>query len=260
MWKPVYGSVRGTMHLEDGTPCQDACRIELIPWGGQLYLVSACSDGAGSASHAHEGSKIACDSFIELAQADIASNSSENWVARDWALSLCTQIQQRLIQRAQEIGVSLRELACTLLAAIISEDRAVFFQIGDGAMIVSINGHLRTVFWPQSGEFTNTTNFLSDSDFEDTLCHIFSYSYVEELAAFTDGLERLILKFEDRSVFTPFLVPMLNAMRQEECVQKFFDPLKAFLDSPKVNERTNDDKTLILATRIQAQRYAEAVL
>lgn len=260
MWKAVYASVQGTMHLDDGMPCQDACRVIEIGLRNHSYLVSVCSDGAGSASHSHEGSKIACETFSELAETAIASRRSEKWIARDWTVAICNQIHQRLSQKADEIGCPLREMACTLLASIIGDEASAFLQIGDGAMVASIKGKLRVVFWPQSGEYTNTTNFLTDPDFEASLCHSFIYSPVNEFAAFTDGLERLALKFEDQSVYSPFFIPMLKAMREEPDVDKFFKPLLTFLDSPKVNDRTNDDKTLILATRVESPQNAEAVL
>ncbi len=75
---------------------------------------------------------------------------------------------------------------------------------------------------------------------------------VEELALFTDGLERLALDFATNTAFPGFFEPMFkplkitNAGRQRELSRE----LRTFLDSPRVIERTDDDKTLILARRI----------
>ena len=66
-----------------------------------------------------------------------------------------------------------------------------------------------------------------------------------------DGLERLVLKFEDQTVHEPAIIPMLNAIRKSETGEEFFVPLREFLNSKSINERTDDDKTLVLATRLK---------
>jgi hypothetical protein len=43
---------------------------------------------------------------------------------------------------------------------------------------------------------------------------------------------------------------MFKALRSTDDYGALAGPLRAFLDSPQVNARTDDDKTLILATRV----------
>jgi hypothetical protein len=74
---------------------------------------------------------------------------------------------------------------------------------------------------------------------------------IVDVACFTDGLERLALRFDTREVHGPFLSPMLSALRHHKNPDELFASLSEFLNSEKVNERTDDDKTLILATRIE---------
>ena len=72
---------------------------------------------------------------------------------------------------------------------------------------------------------------------------------MDELALLTDGLQMLALRFADKSVHGPFFLPMFQALRAAESASALQTPLRDFLNSPAVNRRTDDDKTLILATR-----------
>ena len=74
---------------------------------------------------------------------------------------------------------------------------------------------------------------------------------MHELALFTDGLQALALHFVSREVHAPFFEPMFERLRQEPPgdAPGLEAELRAFLDSAEVNRRTDDDKTLVLATR-----------
>lgn len=259
MWKAVYDSVRGTSHIDVDVPCQDVCRV--LEWTvdrGTLLL--ACSaDGAGSASHSDEGAEIACDAFVRVAQRELRDVDIGESLDRETVLAWCKEMRSQIEDRARELDVDIRQLACTFLAAVVGQSTALFLQIGDGAIVTRDEEGYRAVFWPQSGEFANTTNFLTDVEFEDRVEWTRYEERVDELAMFTDGLERLALRFADRSVHDPFLTPMLAAIRDAENTEEYFELLRQFLDSPKVNERTNDDKTLILATRLNRTNNDDAV-
>jgi hypothetical protein len=72
---------------------------------------------------------------------------------------------------------------------------------------------------------------------------------VDELALFTDGLQMLALHFASRSAHRPFFEPLFTTLREAANPEALGGPLREFLDSPAVNERTEDDKTLVLAIR-----------
>lgn len=61
-WRVAGASVRGTGHVTAGLPCQDAhdVRVSLSPDGVPL-LIAVVSDGAGSARHAEDASRAACE-------------------------------------------------------------------------------------------------------------------------------------------------------------------------------------------------------
>lgn len=251
-WKTVYDSVVGTSHSFLGSPCQDACRIEQLTNESESLLVACLADGAGSASHAHFGSEAACNAFIRVVERAYTSTEFPQCVDRETIIEWCREMRHIIEQRALELGVDTRQLACTFLGAIVGEKAAVFFQIGDGAMVMEKGNGYQVVFWPQSGEYANTTNFLTDDRFDAAVEWCYFEESVDEFAAFSDGLERLALNFSDRSVHAPFLIPMFEALRDSDSADEFFIPLRRFLDSPQVNDRTDDDKTLVIATRLSS--------
>jgi hypothetical protein len=138
-----------------------------------------------------------------------------------------------------------------LLFAIVGETVAAFAQVGDGVIVIRDGDKYQPVFWPQSGEYVNTTNFVTDEAIAETLAFSLRSGPVEELALLTDGLQALALNFAERSVHQPFFQPMFQKMRQAPPGQRLTSALRRFLDSPAVNQRSDDDKTLLLATRMR---------
>jgi len=156
-----------------------------------------------------------------------------------------------VVGRAAELEVEARELATTFLGVVVADHESLLIQIGDGAIVFRCanTDDFAAAFWPQTIEYANTTYFLTDPKFEAHANFRHECSQVIDIALFTDGLERLALRFSDQTVHDPFLVPMFARLSATSCVEELFEPLRGFLSSDAVNERTDDDRTLILATR-----------
>ncbi|HEX8825551.1 MAG TPA: protein phosphatase 2C domain-containing protein, partial [Archangium sp.] len=135
-----------------------------------------------------------------------------------------------------------------LLTAVVGEHGSVFAQVGDGAIVVRRGGDYVPVFWPQVGQYANSTWFLTSRDMEQVL-EVTCGEPVDELAVFTDGLQMLALHFASRSVHRPFFESLFSTLREAARPEELVVPLRTFLDSPAVNARTEDDKTLVLALR-----------
>ena len=76
---------------------------------------------------------------------------------------------------------------------------------------------------------------------------------VQEVALFTDGLQLLALNNESLSVHQPFFTGMFKWLRmatKEEDITILNRKLGEYLDSDTINSRTDDDKSLLLATRL----------
>lgn len=239
MWKLVYGSVKGTSHVRSGQPCQDFCAGNVT--GATLY--AACADGAGSAERSHLGSKVAVERFLEESvplEAAPTRPMIEAWV---------DAARARVLDEAAAEETTPRELACTFLAAIVGETWAAFAQIGDGVIVFDGPEGYSLAFWPDNGEYANTTRFLTEDDYRANLRIEIIEGRVAELALLTDGLQMLALDLGHAKVHDRFFTPMFQAVKNGSDEESLRASLLDFLDSKRVNDRTDDDKTLLLATR-----------
>lgn len=254
-WKYAYASVKGTSHEKNGSPCQDASLCEVfVDNNGHEILVAVASDGAGSAVHSDQGSKLICSFFMEKMKAFLATGRSVEETSRTFFEAFLEHFQKEVSIRAEKLGSSPRDFACTFLCAVIADTYAAFAQIGDGAIVAwdEAMALYNWQFWPQQGEYENTTYFATDPKAMQKL-EFADHKGIPclEVALFSDGLQRLALHYQTQTAHTPFFRPFFVALRsQEEPVSETYTKsLITFLNSVPVNERTDDDKTLILATR-----------
>ncbi|KAK43925.1 MULTISPECIES: PP2C family serine/threonine-protein phosphatase [Burkholderiaceae] len=248
-WKTVSASVVGTSHTQQGGECQDTCLVQsLIDRNQQQRLVCLLSDGAGSARFAAKGADLACSTALTAIEHTFkTTNHIDGSAVEGW---ICA-VRAAVTAAANESDATSRDYACTLLGAVLGPESSVFFQIGDGAIVVASEDVQGVVFWPEAGRYANMTNFVTD---DDSLMHLqiaVTSSPAAELALFSDGLQRLALTYESQTPYSPFFDPMFFVLRRKslsEC-EALTVQLAQFLDSKQVNERTDDDKTLVLATR-----------
>ncbi|MFC4452329.1 PP2C family serine/threonine-protein phosphatase [Deinococcus sonorensis] len=265
-WRYVSSSVRGTAHVEHGLPCQDAHQVrEAVNTQDEALLLLAASDGAGSARHAERGSRLVCEEALKLlelrfADADVRPD-------QHFGEEVVQQLRQLLTTHAEEQGCGLRDLACTLLLAAVLPGWAWFLQVGDGAIVTQALPAPDTeplpfevVFWPDNGEYANQTYFVTDVP-EPHIHTRLVEGEVQRVSLITDGLQPLALAFSERQAHSPFFAPLFGTLEAApdagETGQRALQPaLNQFLNSPALNARTNDDKTLVLASRRVARPMA----
>lgn len=255
-WKIIAASVEGTSHREKNAPCQDSFSWRKIGFGEEILIVVA-SDGAGSALKGGEGARLACQTILQearaLTEASFSIQRLDHTQIVDWIRLLNAQFKIL----AEKENLKKEDFACTLLLAIIQAETAFFLQIGDGAIVYDRDGEYRLFTVPQQGEYANSTNFVTDEDALDVLKFEKIEAPIEELAIFTDGLQRIALDYQTLTPHSPFIRPMLSPLKSLSPKDKSLyvkiknlqKQLAKYLDSPKINERTDDDKTLILASR-----------
>lgn len=248
-WRYALASSLGTSHARKGLPCQDAslCSVAETPAGP--VLVAVATDGAGSALRAEAGAELACGLVAGEISAFLQGGGTLPGISRDFVEDLLVHLQIEIAMRARSEGHRSREYASTLVAAAVGPAGAVFFQVGDGAIVVGgpLPGGYDCIFWPAHGEHENFTYFATEPHAADRLQWRFLPERIDEVALFTDGLERIALHGGERAARARFFAPLFAGLRATP------GPLSAtlaeYLDSPEVNELTRDDKTLILATR-----------
>lgn len=144
------------------------------------------------------------------------------------------------------------DLATTLMVAVAGPGVTGAAQIGDGAVVVGTSaGELLSLTTPTNGEFINETVFLTSPGARRRFqVNVLPFA-ASHLAAFTDGIEMLALKMPAAKPHPRFFAPLFRYLSgvSEEEAQRGIEQL---LSSPRVSERTDDDVTLVLASRNDA--------
>ena len=254
-WRIAMATSIGTSHNASGAPCQDSHHHRLLfDACGKEVLVLVAADGAGTADRSDIGSDLSCQKFGELVATYLENGGQVEGITRpvieDWLM----YIVDELSSRAAADGARLRDYACTLLAVISGETATAFVQVGDGAIVVSHGEEdgWTWVFWPQHGEFANTTNFLISVDVMESFDFVIASRPVNEVALFTDGIENLVLHRATKTVHEPFFNNIFRAVRGSIASGEdlaLSEALGKYLAAPVISDRTDDDKTLILASR-----------
>ncbi len=252
MWRHVAQSLLGPSHAAENAVCQDSHLVQVLgddQCDGQT-IVACAADGAGSAKHSDLGSALACQTIIDNASRYFDAHGNFNKLQREDIVAWLEKIREKLLLAAQEQGYSMRELASTLCVAIVTPGGSFFFQIGDGAITIGHHGVYGVVFWPQSGEYANTTNFVTSDNFKDHLVFQTTTTPISDFAIFTDGIERLALNFDTQTPHLPFFQPLFQAIRSSSPGGNLAADLGKFLQSESITSRSDDDKTLILASQL----------
>jgi hypothetical protein len=250
MWRFLNQSAEGTSHRETGTECQDYSFGSACAAPGENVLVLACADGAGSAPQSAVGARIACQVAVRRAAEFFAAGNRLNDIKEPLIRAWIDSVHSEIAAEAQRRGSLPRELACTFLFCVLGDAAGAFAQVGDGAIVARIGEVYQPIFWPQDGEYLNTTFFVTDDEYASQINVSISSNPINEVAMFTDGLQMLALDYSTRTAHKTFFAPMFESLRTAADPQDLVVPLKQFLDSPKVNERTDDDKTLVIAVRV----------
>lgn len=250
-WTWIAASCRGSSHERSGLRLQDAQSCFVAKNDERDVIVAIVSDGAGTASHGGQGASLICRSIGLVARQHFSSTSAfpsdaqfETWV--DYA-------RDRILLVAQRRGLNPRDFAATLICAISDGDESLIAHVGDGCAALRDDTMAQWVAasWPDHGEYASTTSFLTD---EDSLkLRLTRYvGAVNAVALFSDGLERLALDFVAKQPFAGFLDAIFRPVAESKSQGRdraLSVQLREFLRRPAINERTDDDKTLLLAVR-----------
>jgi len=251
-YKYYYSSIKGTSHEKTNTPKQDDLCVSCFDVNNTKYLISAVADGAGTAKHSDISSKHICK-FLNKRMSNWLKVNDISTFNQDLMCSWIRQFQQILNRyiRMNKLE-SIRDFATTILFAVLSDKGNIFVQIGDGAISIGNAKELECVFKPQKGEYANTTHFITESQFDKHIMFKMTSDIVERLAMHTDGIEMIsLVNLETPSL--PFFNPFFDGLvdEPEGLNVGLCEELSEFLSSDRVNKRTNDDKTLVIAMKME---------
>jgi hypothetical protein len=252
-WVWVGACATGSSHARTGTLCQD--RAGCVQLSERGTLIAVVSDGAGSAEFSAVGSRIVVNGFTRCALAYLKSGQVLSQISGETILTWLDDIRGELYLAAEKREVRPRDLAATLVGAIIDADRAIIAHVGDGACVLrrENSSDWEVPGWPAHGEYASTTYFVTD-DPQPRLDLAVVEGSVADIAIFSDGLERIALDFTNGTAYAPFFdskfvhLAGLPAGRN----RGLSVGLRRYLDSGPILERTDDDKSLILARRVIA--------
>jgi Protein phosphatase 2C len=261
-WKAIVHSAIGTRHEQRGQPCQD--------YGGYrfegTYLLGAVSDGAGSAKHAEVGAQIAVESALEAISKILTRqfNQEPTWEEiQQFAPQLFAQVFEDILcvlhQEAITSDYELRDLGCTLLAFVATSDWVAAMQIGDGFMMLRSHesAPCQLLFKPDKGEFINETIFVTSPNAIDYMNVCVEAVCSPFLCAATDGLERVAVRLQDWKPYAPFFQPFEDCLTKLPTTEEQSSYLKTFLESERLNAKTDDDKTLLVCLYSAEPREAQ---
>jgi len=226
--------------------------MELVA-GSENVLLAVVSDGAGSATFSSIGSRLVVEWFARSVVSHLRKNSPSEEITKELVRRWIDDIRDRIFHAAKMRATTPRELAATLVGAIIYPNHAIICHIGDGACVLRRRGATlwEVPSWPAHGEYASSTYFVTD-DPEPNLDFVSIEAEFCDLAIFSDGIERLALDFLNKNAserfFAPMIAPLANLDPGRDRVLS--GGLRKYLDSPRVIERTDDDKSLVLAHRV----------
>jgi hypothetical protein len=163
-----------------------------------------------------------------------------------------------VFHEADEQGIEPRDLASTLLVVVMTPWGNGAIQLGDGVIVLrTTDSGWCYVFWPERGESWNSTYFLTDDDALHNMQVDLLPGTIMDVALMSDGLESLAIHYASHSVHDPFFNGMFRPLSEADGTGELRNlsiALEHFLSSDKIGLRTDDDVSLILATRQCGER------
>lgn len=246
-WRYATALQVGASHKRAGVPCQDS----LVCIADGENLVAVIADGAGSAKYSDVGAEIVVGTIARCLDPLVGSYNGQ---ALEGAVrEAISEARIAVYRTSEQRGIAAREFASTVLVVAANRHGAVCAHLGDGLIAVSESGfEWNYVFWPQRGEFTNSTFFLTDADAMDRLLIDALPPRVTDFALMSDGLEPLALTYSTRAPHDPFFNSLFAPLHRcaasgrSEFVTGLLNDL---VSSPRIYTRVDDDIALVLATR-----------
>ena len=251
-WRVAQASVIGQSHLNQNTLCQDRLATRIIDneTDGEI-MIAVVADGAGSTTDGQRGAEIACEFFVNQVS-DFLKIAAVKSLTEDFGKLWIGFFQSKIFEIAREEKKERREYATTFIGAVIGRNDAVFYQVGDGGAVFSTCGKpesYRFSIAPVETEYVNMTEFLTDDAATNSLRFVHIEEAIEDLILFSDGIFAVAVDYQTGKPHEPFLMPMIAPLRNGNAPNDLNEKLENFLASPKLNEKTDDDKTIILASR-----------
>lgn len=247
-WHLAAARKRGASHETTGEVCQDAYSLAML---SPDVLVIAVADGAGSAKYAELGAELAASCGIShlctrLAE---AGQALDEITLKDILYAGMVAAKSAVEAEAAARQVSAHELATTLILVVARPELIAVAQVGDGATVITTRtGKLTALTLPPVGEYINEVTFITSTESLRTAQITVWQGHATHLAAFSDGLQLLCLKWPEGLPHEAFFSPLFRFVETTVDEVQAGQELNRFLSSEQIRELTDDDLTLVLAS------------
>ena len=249
-WTVTRASIIGSSHLSHGGEKQDSIAVVEDKNGNVAFCLS---DGAGSSKRSKLSSSFTSQFIAErLSELPgmIEQRGTGSWI-NDYIIQCVIDLRAFLFEKFSTYD--LVDYHCTLVSGVLFDKTCLVAHIGDGAVLsgtsVTENNECllnKKLYFsePENGEYINETYFITEPHWLKHL-RIKAFSNVSWLIAGTDGGIDL-LSVGDR----------LQDQLVMELLSKFANfsspdrdqSLERIMTSDGADEKTNDDKTLLIVT------------
>ena len=242
MWSLTQCAVQGRSHIKNNVPCQD--KTHTLTENG--VSVIALADGAGSAPLSHYGAErvpeLICKTFANQFD-EIFAKQDGTAVKQD----LVNAVVDSLLVLSVEHACDVKDLACTLLAVAVKDERFLLLHVGDGVIGYLKKETVKVASAPTNGEFANTTVFVTSKDAAKTMNLLKgNLNGIEGFVLMSDGSEAsLYSKRENKLAQSLQRILRLSAITPTEHMEKL---LLASFES-KVRQATNDDCSIAMMAK-----------
>jgi hypothetical protein len=250
----IFGaSVTGSLHTQEGLPCQDACLYEVV---SDDFGIIAVADGLGSAPLSELGSRLSVGAAVSAAKNLLRHASRDESELSEIPMKMMQAARESLEETALREGFRLNDMATTLIAVLFRRDCIYTAQIGDGAVVAMIDGSLVLLSGALHSEYANEVTPITCCTWQESISSAEAHSGAEYVAVFTDGCQRsaLLKTAEGYEPFEKFFHPVFSYAAAIDDLKKGEQELSEFLSSEKISEYSEDDKTLVLAVLHGQQR------
>lgn len=246
----AYGaSVIGTSHAQNGKPCHDHHAYRILE--GEKGFVACVSDGMGSARKAELGSTLASTFVVDYLERSIDFEMTDTEVT-DRIKEAFEATHNRLKEEADDLDIPVKDLNATMLVYVGLKDRQFYGQVGDCCAIGKRDDFYEVIVFQQRGEYANQTFSICNLEsvkngiYEKTE-HVYPY-----IAMMSDGIESISVSTRDKTVSSLFYEPFFKVFSHDRfSADEVSQSLARFLSSKRINERTDDDKTLLFIASSQ---------
>lgn len=236
----------------------------------ELFTIASVSDGAGSLSRSHEGSRFAVEEFsimVSKILSDLIANPmklAESMGLTDFVNSneipdpgdieeiretnTLYLIQEVATMAVESISLSLkseehyRELGATFTGLITVGNLWAVITVGDSFAVVRDNGAYSFIQSPQLSDLHNVTELLTSTDYQKFTATGKSY---ESIFLASDGLQNSSIDYKELTPTESFW----NFVHKSTLEAKNSDFVLDLLNYMNQQEKIDDDTTLVIVSK-----------